>query len=391
MLVLKYDSVEAGAPSQYGDATDWLRDGQNTALQGFPKAAQGFFPAEKALSDALDAWLAARGPTEAPVIVMVHGYQFDPNHVPAAGTSPDSPLTTIYGQPPAVDYHLSWLPLVGECDKDGGARAENAIAFCYRSESGLLDFAAAGWVNSYQYAAMDQSPLAARALATILVALSAKVPKMRILAHSLGTRTTSQAIRIGRARLANTLDRVVLLDGAEFSVDAAASFINCPFDVFSFTNRTDQVLRIGGDQACHPVRMAGTAGACSIGYDGLGGNDRWLDLQLDNPALVAWFASGQAPDGLPYQINAIAEEESHPSAGLDHWCCYTNDGNRALVRDLLFNDLMTVERMKAHGVPAGTSSPIYGQFNGQPIPPTPQSRMDRQRLLSNVDLAGGGG
>ena len=214
---------------------------------------------------------------------------------------------------------------------------------------------------------------------------------MRILAHSLGTRTTSQAIRLGKARIRPSLDRVLLLDGAEFSVDAAASFMGVPFDVFSFTNRSDLVLRIGGEQACHPVRRVGTMGACTIGYSGLGGNDRWLDLQLDNDKLKQWLASGLAPDGSPYAIDGQAEEESHPLAGLDHWCCYTNDGNRALVSDLLMNDVMTVDRMKAFGVPVGTDSVTYGTFNGQPIPPTPQSKVERQRLLAQDDTVGGGG
>jgi hypothetical protein len=197
-------------------------------------------------------------------------------------------------------------------------------------------------------------------------------------------------MRLARARLAPSLDRIVFLDGAEFCVDAAASFTGCQCDVFNIANRTDTVLRIGAEQACHPLRANGTLGACVIGYDGLGKNDRWLDLQLDNPKLIQWLAEGNAPDGVRYSIDALAREHSHAFAGLDHWSCYTNDGNRPLVRDLVLSDVMTVARMTLHGVPAGTDAPAYGCFNGQSIPLTPATVTERRRLMAQ-DIASAGG
>ena len=391
MLVLKYDAAAGGAPDQYGDAADRLIDRDGGLLQVFRKAQAGFMAPKAPLSAAVDAWLAKRGPRGEPVVVMVHGYQFDPGNVSGDGTDPDSPFGSVYGPPPAVDHHMSWLPLVGECDQTGGSPAENAIAFCYKSEAGMTEFAKAGWNNSYQYAVFDQSTLAARALAAILVSLSGKVATVRILAHSLGTRTTSQAIRLAKGHLAPSLDRVLLLDGAEFSVDALVSFADCTFDVFNITNRTDKVLKVGGDQMCHPFRLNGSASAGTIGFDGLGGNDRWLDLQLDNPDLVKWFAAQQAPTGTSYSINGRALEKSHPNADLDHWSCYTNDGNRALMRDLLFSEEMTVAGMKARGVPDGTDSPLYGGFNGFAVPPTPQSRAERRGMLERDNTMSGGG
>ena len=386
MLRLKY--FDAEAPDRNGDLVDQLRANDQSVLQTFPRGQAGYAAPQAALSQAIEAWLTHRGQRAEPVIVMVHGYMFDPTNSP--DTSPDSPFDSIYGSPPAVNYHESWLPLVGECDQAGGNVRENAIAFCYKSIASLADVRNAGWVNSYQHAVFDLAPRAARALASILGSVADKAPLVRILAHSLGTRTTTQAMRLARARLRGTLDRIVMLDGAEFCVDAAASFTGCEQDVFNIVNRHDSVLRIGGDQACAPMRAVGTLGSCVIGYDGLGGNDRWLDLQLDNSNLAQWLAAGNAPDGSPYTINPMAEEGSHPVAGLDHWACYTNDGNRALVRDLLLSDVMTVPRMKQHGVPGGTSAPAYGMFNNQPIPPTPLTLMDRQRLLAQGGGAAGG-
>lgn len=387
MLRLNY--FDADAPDQNGGLVDWLQAADQSVLQTFPRGQLGYAAPEAALSEAVQAWLTMRGQRPEPVIVMVHGYMFDPTNSP--DTSPDSPFDSIYGSPPRVNYHQSWLPLVGECDDNGGAVSENAVAFCYKSIASLADVRATGWINSYQHAVFELAPRAARALASILGTLADKAPLVRILAHSLGTRTTTQAMRLVRARLPETLDRIVMLDGAEFCVDAAAGFTGCQYDVFNIVNRRDSVLRIGGDQACDPVRAVGTLGSCVIGFDGLGGNDRWLDLQLDNASLAQWLAAGNAPDGNPYAIDPLAEEDSHPFAGLDHWACYSNDGNRALVRDLLLSDVMTVARMKQHGVPAGTNAPAYGMFNNQPVPPTPLTPMDRQRVFAQAFTAAAAG
>jgi hypothetical protein len=384
MLKLIYDTVDAGAPSQYGNAIDVFRDENRNMLQNFPKTQAGFAPAEPALAAAIDTWLAARGDRAEPVVVMVHGYLYDPSK--NNGMDPDSPFQLTYGYPsPTLDAHLTWLPIVGECDQNGQNRAENAVAFAYRSEADIAATARAGWNNSYQYAVFDLSPLAARALASVLVYLGSKPITLRVLAHSLGTRTFSQALRLIRARMPPNLDRVVLLDGAEFCVDAAANFAACPFDVFNVSSRMDTVLRLGATQLCHPMRQNGSLSACVIGFDGLGGgNDRWLDMQFDSQALVDWYAAANAPDGIPYSIDAAAEEGSHPSAGMDHWACYTNDGNRALLRDLLASDVMTGAQFKAHGIPLGNSSPAFGRFDGVAVPTLPQSTVERQRLIAQA-------
>ena len=47
--------------------------------------------------------------------------------------------------------------------------------------------------------------------------------------------------------------------------------------------------------------------------------------------------------------------------------------------------------IRSTAVPAGTNAPAYGMFNDQPIPPTPATVLERQRLLSQMTMAGGGG
>lgn len=391
MLKLLYHPTNAGAPDDYGDATDELRNEAGQVVQVFAKAGHGVVQPNAKLIAEIDAWLAHRGARAEPPVLMVHGYMFDP--ADALDVTPDSPFGSIYGvpRPPPLPHNLSWLPLVGECDDAGAGAAENGIAFCYKSSAGFFEYGRAGWTNSYQHAVLDLAQLASRALSAVLAALASKGLKYRILAHSLGTRTTSLAIRALQDHGYGGLDRVVLLDGAEFSVDAALSFKNCPFDVFNFVNGDDKVLKIGADEMCHPLRFNRTHAASVIGRDGLGGNPNWMDLRLDNTLLGDWLAQGHAPGGGRYQIDPEAQEKSHSAASMNHWSCYTNDGNRKLVRDLLSVDAMTVAQMRAAGAPEGSLSLVSGQFDNFVIPVTPTSAAARQQLMAHQDLAAGTG
>lgn len=390
MLKLVFTPTASGAPDSSGDVQDHLSqrtDQGDTRLQDFAAAEAGFVAPDPALAAVIDDWLQRRGGGPQPVIVMVHGYLYDPMNTRDPG---DSPFDWIYGLPPRTLYRATWLPLVGECKQDGSDPAENAIAFTYKSEAGAAEFGTAGWSNGYQYAVFDLALRAARALATTLSHLSTKGAALtvRVLAHSLGTRTTSQALGLLGARKPANLDRVILLDGAEFCVDAAANFAGCAFDVVNIVNRKDGVLRVGAEQACHPMRPNGDLTACVIGREGLGGNNRWLDLQLDSDALATWFRAGRAPTGVPYDIAPLAEEASYPSAALEHWSCYTNDGNRRLITDLLFSEAMTVAGMLASNVPGGTDAPGYGRFNGMPVPPTPRSATARRTMIAQAAASG---
>ncbi len=231
----------------------------------------------------------------------------------------------------------------------------------------------------------DLAPQAARALASVLAVLGARVPHYRILAHSLGTRTTSLALRLLLGTGLKAPERVVLLDGAEFSVDACVSFKNCQFDVFNIVNRDDRVLQAGATQACHPLRETNRLPSCVVGLHGLGTNPRWMDLQLDSAALSAWLAGGNAPTKRAYAIDPDAQEKSHSAAWLKHWSCYTNDGNRELVRDLLLDDRMTVAAMKNLGAPSGSNSPSTKLFDNVPIPQTPTSRSERSAMMAQTN------
>lgn len=48
-------------------------------------------------------------------------------------------------------------------------------------------------------------------------------------------------------------------------------------------------------------------------------------------------------------------------------------------------------RPKTLNVPDRTESLLYGKFDNVPIPPTPASRIDRQRLLAQAAIGGTAG
>ncbi len=370
---------QGGVPADpaWQNAADSLVADQaaNPKLQSVVRAAP-LPPAGPALAARLDAWLAQRSHA-APVTIMAHGFDYNPMSAPAPGG--DDPFSSIYGLPgPALPAPLSLLPLVGECDEQGANRADVAIAFAWLSEGTMAAFSEACWNNDYELAALDLAPLAAKALAVVLGHFGARAVPVHILAHSLGTRLVGQAVAKLRADgRASSIERVILLGGAEYCVDAAAAFADCPFDVINLASGQDKVLPLG-QMACDPVRGNNTPAACVIGFNGLGNNARWIDLQLDADGVVAWCAAGRAPAGRAYTVQAAAQDDVHPEAWLNHWAYYTNQGNRALVRDLVQHPAMTVAALTAAGVPNGMASVMYGRFNGLAIPPTPATCAGRR-------------
>ena len=350
-------------------------------VQNIIRKEPGVAQPTAALMTRLDTWLAHRDPT-VPVTLLAHGFSYDP-----AVSSQSDPFNIIYAYPgPDHPAQLSFLPLVGECDEQGGARRDTTIAFGWLSSGTINDYGGACWNNSYQLAVLDLAPLAATAFATVIAALSTRKVKVRILAHSLGTRLVGQAVGLLRdAKLATTIERIVLLGGAEFGVDAFAAYDGCGFDVINLGSQQDTVLRFG-QIACHPVRESGSAVAAVIGRNGLGGNGRWFDLQLNASAVVQWAGSGRGPTGAKYHVNALPEDNVHPEANLAHWAYYTNRGNRAFVRDLLLDSSMSVDKLRAAAAPDGFQNGMYGNFAGHDVPRTPTTCAERR---GDILIAGG--
>ncbi len=380
MLKLIWTPGAVGLPDSddFKSAQDELRliDNSSNVRQSVSRNTGGL-ELDASMKKAIDVWLSANGARR--VVLMVHGYDYDPSD--KARGSKDDPFRLVYASPKdGVNYHHSWLPIVGEIDNQGNPTTgqETAIAFGWSSSGSFWKYADAGWNNSYQYAVFDLAPLAARSLACVLSHLCQNVRvTVDILAHSLGTRTVCQAIgMLKRQSEDSMIRRAVLMAGAEYCVDAFKHLAGRRFDIFNIASREDKVLALGGTEMGHPVRENGSDAARVIGRNGLISNRSWLDIQLDRLDVVAWFKE------MGYAVSAFHENDVHPSASMKHWSCYMNDGNRLMLHDLLAKPEMTIGWFREKKFPEGITAPHYGHFNPE-IPPTPTDLIGRRKGKRN--------
>lgn len=191
-----------------------------------------------------------------------------------------------------------------------------------------------------------------------------------------------------------TLNNVVLLDGAEFSVDAAATFAGRGFSVVNVTNEEDKVLVAGAEQLGDPSRLPGTIEACSLGRYGLGTVQgwegiaayppNWVDIALDRQDVQAWFKANGG-----YTLTATDGDRVHPSGGLNHWACYTEPGNRAWLTDLLWKPGCNGAAFAAiAGLPKGRRRASQPVFAGVGIPGGTPMTMDARIALQRGNQGG---
>lgn len=378
MLKLVWQPGAHAAPDEaaYRQASDSLTasHGDTSSRAQIPRALAPELADLAALTGVVKAWLAARTVPNAAVKLMLHGYNYDPRHV---GDPDYDPFVEIYGCPGvcSLNSRLSWLPLVEECNDDGSHPRETAIGFAWVSLTPRPEYATAGWSESYQYACVDLAALAANALAALLRVLAAEGVKVDVLAHSLGTRLFTKAVAALGAN-DGMLNNVILLDGAEFSVDAAATFAGRTFNVVNVTNEVDAALTTGAEQLGDPSRMPGSVPSCSLGRYGLGKPGSWIapavyprnwvDLGLERLDLQSWF---KAHGG--YTLTPTASDGVHATGQMNHWACYTEPGNRAWLTDLLWKPgLNGATLAKAPGLPKGVLGDSQPVFAGVGIPTT---------------------
>jgi hypothetical protein len=401
-IVLKLVWVP-GAPAApdetaYKQAVDTLTAtfGDQTAEARFPRSAPPADADLAQLGDLVSAWLAARTVRNTAAKLMLHGYDYDPRH---PGDAAYDPFMTIYGYPATggLDPRLSWLPLVEEADDRGSRRQETAIAFAWVSTGSFAEYGAAGWSEPYQYACVDLAHLAAQAVAAVVrIVAVAQVP-VDVLTHSLGTRLLTQTVA-ALGGDGTTINNIVMLDGAEFSVDAAATFADTRFNVVNVTNEVDAVLTAGAEQFGDPSRVPGSAAACSLGRYGLGTlqswagiaryPQNWVDIALDRRDVQAWFKANGG-----YSLTPTASDTVHPAGHMNHWACYTEPGNRAWLMDLLWKPGMNGGTLaRAEGLPKGILRGAQPVIAGVGIPTTtPMTAADRRRFQLATNNGGGNG
>lgn len=327
-------------------------------VQAVPRA-RAYCPPSQALVSAVQSWVLAQKTSH--VTLMVHGFDYDPGD----SGSPDSdPFSMIYGVPwrNGLNPRLTWLPIVGEYDDDGNPlNAGASIAFAWLSKATLGQYAGAGWNNPYLFSAFDLAPLAAQSLAAVIAALMQAGPaSFSILAHSLGTRAVSLAmgyLRAGAPTLfPGNLHRIVLLDGAEYIVDANQNLVgDLGFDVFNIVNTGDRVLTFAAHAGSHPVRQHGSDAGRVIGCEGLKVTPNWLDVQIDRSDVHDWFLTSRN-----VEINAVAPDSDaaiHSLASWNHWICYMDGvgaptgGNREMIRQMLDPARTSVQGFRAANFP----------------------------------------
>lgn len=339
-------------------------------IGSFPRAA-GFDsndPTGTVLRVHLDAILerqAAQLDDDEPVVVMVHGFLFNPYETPVADrTESDNPHVRIYHFEMPEDqsietekHNTAWPLQLGFADGDQGA-AGLAIGFGWYSSPGLASSLFKGAKNHYSRA-YDYGTDVAFTLLNLLhhlheaLAAAGKDNRVDIFCHSLGSHVVVQSIISAckeNRRLAQKLeaaaedgplvatlkrlDRIVILGGAEYVREAQV--------LYDEVNRND--LNLANTESCFVYNvgcrendvldtLAENFGPIFfgnsqvIGHNGLAHSDpykMWMDLQIDSPKLAEWLAKPK------FKLSILGD-----GPGIaDHWHYYTHRPNMAMYKGI---------------------------------------------------------
>lgn len=263
----------------------------------------------------LTASLAAL-PPDAPIVVMIHGFRFDP------AISAHDPHAHILSLHPAHDCWkaVSWPRHLGLAGDQG-----LAIAF--------------GWpARGTIWAAHARAARAAARLARLIDTLGQIAPArpVQIIAHSLGARVALTALpRLAPGRIG----RILLLAAAAFRAEtcrALASPAGRAAEVFNVTAPENTIFDL-------LLRAALPLRGPTLGR-GLPLIPNWLDLPLTDPAALDSLAR------LGWRIRP-------PRAPICHWSGYLRPGIFPFYRALLTDPRRTpLPHLRAHLAPTHSHS-----------------------------------
>ncbi len=262
----------------------------------------------------------------APVVILIHGYRYDPHAAPLA--NPHETLFAFDPVRPRADRWQkteSWPRGLGFTPEDVEGHEGLCIAFGWsaRPRARFGRFCAA-------YANAER---AGRALLRT-VELVARVHPGRpidFVAHSLGARVVLCAMRLAAQRrrhdLLNAMGRAIMLGPAELAVVARATLATmrgvrrgggpCVYAMLARENDVfDALLEHFAPRL--PLRRKIGIGASGIGA----GRRSWLDLQIDHPETRAWLA----------ERGAVIGGEPRRAC---HWGVYNRPGTLALYAAIL--------------------------------------------------------
>lgn len=303
-------------------------------------------------------------PPTGPITIMIHGFQYAPEAPPTAparkAANPHSQVfhfeepDVVPGGPQEVTSHATpWPKRLGFADADGGASGL-AIAFAWSSHPAYRSGTWRDWLSgvswrkrgatTYYARAYRRAPVAGIALAALIGRIGEVAPgrPIRLFAHSLGSLVAITALRIlarRRHRVLRSVDRVVMLSGAAHCGHARLALqeiLNAGVGqprIYNLMTSRDAVLEFWGRRFAAFVSReelglpSGWArftrmltGGSVIGRHGKPSfirYRRWLDIQVDSPAMQRAFALQ------PSQFK------------VDHWSLFTNPTYVAFASDLL--------------------------------------------------------
>ncbi|MDJ0947641.1 MAG: alpha/beta hydrolase [Alphaproteobacteria bacterium] len=294
----------------------------------------------------------------APLLVMVHGYDFRAD-APLRSDDPqasDNAHSRIYhftdhGDEEHDRHSTGWPLWLGFEETDQGGNGI-AIAFAWNSFGDDLH------LPVYELAEKE----IAWSLLGVLLVLHARRPNRRIdlFGHSLGTHVILQTLRLAAEHapdVAAHCDRVILMGGSAYVTPATQVYdvltstmppsLGAPLtdalQIYNFMSVEDAVVG--------PLSEIFTRGPNDekhmIGRYGLKSRqprDGWLDLELEDDDLKTWVRDNFALD--------ISGDQPGFLRSQDHWYYWTHRPNMALYRKILRDrDETSIAAWRGRGVP----------------------------------------
>jgi pimeloyl-ACP methyl ester carboxylesterase len=229
--------------------------------------------------------------------VLVHGFNFDPTKA-----NKHNPMEVF-------EKWRRWVPIP-------------TFTFSWHSRPTVWEAWKGGDLFRYHKAWHDAEK-AADALASFLLDLECPVV---LIGHSLGSRVICQALVALQKRenvygRQNPVSRVILLNGAESSLNAAMCVaVNPEIDFYNIQVHTDWVLKVLGS-----LFTPGVFYQPVVGHHGLPDLlPNWHDIILDDPATHEW--------GKQFGWDLKGD---NPRKISDHWYSFTHEGNHGLLKALV--------------------------------------------------------
>ncbi len=250
-------------------------------------------------------------------IVAVHGFMFrddDGQDDPDRVFWPE--IVTAFGQ--AVEM-WTWYSV------PFGIHPETPLASFLQTVRAWAGSWGRGYLHPYRYAWALSTDAGDRLGKHLRARHAVTGERVTLVGHSLGSRVVLRAA----AMAPQTVERILLLSGAELQQNAAVLAGLLPVPILNVATREDDVLRILG------AHCAGDGDGACIGQAGLGDDApaNWLDLFLDD---LNTQAVGRK---LGWDLQG-----DQPGEWGDHWHCYRHAGNWPALRAWVNGDALAAFR-----------------------------------------------